>query len=282
MTRFYRYAYVEVIVHEKNEDKEIATYHIPNRSPNRSSLLTNLRKNGTLLCIIEEVKSSIAILALYTFMLSIFFIKKDSISFLWFILLSWYKMEEFLTENAWPVLSLCLTKSLFPLQFLRSDFCCWNLLSEQSLSPMYCKLLELQGIEYMPASFSIPLVTLLRRYFFVVLQELYTNLTFFGTKRLIFPFSHSGGLVYWIIWFRYVDDVFAIIPNNVNINAFLNSLNLSHSIKFITEKGANNCLPFLDVQVMQGNNNRPCFKVYRKPTHSNLYINAFSGHSNII
>ena len=32
--------------------------------------------------IIEEVKSSIAILALYTFILSIFFIKKDSISFL--------------------------------------------------------------------------------------------------------------------------------------------------------------------------------------------------------
>ena len=59
---------------------------------------------------------------------------------------------------------------------------------------MYCKLQELQGIEYMPASFLIPLVTLLRRYFFVVLQELYTNLTFFGTKRLIFPFSYSGGI----------------------------------------------------------------------------------------
>ena len=86
-----------------------------------------------------------------------------------------------------------------------------------------------------------------------------------------------------IIWFRYVDDVFAIIPNNVNIDAFLNSLNnLSHSIKFTTEKEANNCLPFLDVQVMRGNNNRPCFKVYRKPTHSNLYIHAFSGHSNNI
>ena len=50
---------------------------------------------------------------------------------------------------------------------------------------MYCKLQELQGIEHMPASFFIPVVTLLRRYFFVVLQELYTNLTFSGTKRLI-------------------------------------------------------------------------------------------------
>ena len=42
-----------------------------------------------------------------------------------------------------------------------------------------------------------------------------------------------------INWFRYVDDVFAIIPNNVNIDVFRNSLNnLSHSIKFTTEKEA--------------------------------------------
>ena len=48
-----------------------------------------------------------------------------------------------------------------------------------------------------------------------------------------------------IICFRYVDDVFAIIPNNVNLDAFLNSLNnLSPSIKFATKKEANNCLPF--------------------------------------
>ena len=46
-------------------------------------------------------------------------------------------------------------------------------------------LQELQGIEYMPASFFIPLVNILRRYFFVVLQELYTNLTFYGTNRFI-------------------------------------------------------------------------------------------------
>ena len=29
-------------------------------------------------------------------------------------------------------------------------------------------------------------------------------------------------------------------------------------------------------------NNRPQFKIYRKPTHSNLYIHAFSGHSDKI
>ena len=62
-------------------------------------------------------------------------------------------MEEFLTE----IVSM-LNLSLFPLQFRRSDLCCWNLFSKQSLSSMYCKLQELQGIEYMPASFFIPLV----------------------------------------------------------------------------------------------------------------------------
>ena len=83
-----------------------------------------------------------------------------------------------------------------------------------------------------------------------------------------------------IILFRYVDDVFAFIPNNVNLDVFLNSLNnLSPSIKFTALREANNCLPFLDVQVMRGNNNRLCFKLYRKPTHSNLYIPAFSSHS---
>ena len=59
---------------------------------------------------------------------------------------------------------------------------------------MYYKLQELQGIEYIPASLFIPLLTLLRRYFFAVLQELYTNLTFSGTKRLLFLFSNSGGV----------------------------------------------------------------------------------------
>lgn len=38
-------------------------------------------------------------------------------------------------------------------------------------------------------------------------------------------------------------------------------------------------LPFLDVCVMRGNNDRPNFKIYRKPTHSNMYVHCFSNHS---
>ena len=40
---------------------------------------------------------------------------------------------------------------------------------------------------------------------------------------------------------------------------------------------------FLDVDVIATCwNNRPQFKIYRKTTHSNLYIHAFSGHSDKI
>ena len=60
----------KVIVHEKSEDKDIHIAFLT--GVQKYSLLTNLRTNGTLFCIIEKVKSSIVILTLYTFMLSIF------------------------------------------------------------------------------------------------------------------------------------------------------------------------------------------------------------------
>ena len=45
----------------------------------------------------------------------------------------------------------------------------------------------------MPTSFLKPFVSLLRKYFLVVLFVLYTSLTSDGTSLLIFSFSHSGG-----------------------------------------------------------------------------------------
>ena len=67
------------------------------------------------------------------------------------------------------------------------------------------------------------------------------------------------------------------------VDNFLASLNrLSLSFKFTIEKESNNSIPFLDVEVIRGENNRLQFKIYRKPTHSNLYIHAFSGHSDKI
>ena len=84
-----------------------------------------------------------------------------------------------------------------------------------------------------------------------------------------------------LVWLRYVDDVFAVLPDNIDLDNFLASPNrLSPSIKFTIEKEFNNSIPFLDVEVIRGENNRQQFKIYRKPTHSNLYFHAFSGHSN--
>ena len=86
-----------------------------------------------------------------------------------------------------------------------------------------------------------------------------------------------------IVWFRYVDDVFAVLPNDIDIGLFLNSLNsLSNSINFTSETENNNSLPFLDVVVMRDGSGQPKFKIYRKPTHSNMYIHAFSGHSDSV
>ena len=94
---------------------------------------TTLFKFGTLLYIIEEVTLSILILVLYKFMLGIFFIRKDSINFLWFTLPIWYRVEKLSIEIAWSVLFLCLTIALFSLLVRKSDLCCCNLLAKLSL-----------------------------------------------------------------------------------------------------------------------------------------------------
>ena len=80
-------------------------------------------------------------------------------------------------------------------------------------------------------------------------------------------------------WYRYVDDIFAILPDNLNIQDFLAQLNsLSTSINFKVEFENNQFLPFLDVLIAHSNN-LPSFAIHRKPSHSNKYIHAFSNHS---
>ena len=51
-----------------------------------------------------------------------------------------------------------------------------------------------------------------------------------------------------LAWYMYVDDVFAVIPNIVDVDNFLLKLNgLIPSIKFKIEKENNNSLLFLDL-----------------------------------
>lgn len=82
-----------------------------------------------------------------------------------------------------------------------------------------------------------------------------------------------------VIWYRYVDDVFAVIPDNISHTNLLNYLNnILPTIKFTYEVPESGNLPFLDVLVGRNHMNLPTFTVYRKPTHTNSYIHWYSLH----
>ena len=80
------------------------------------------------------------------------------------------------------------------------------------------------------------------------------------------------------IWLRFVDDVFAVWPHGKdNLDIFLQHLNNQHvNISFTMELEINGCLPFLDVLLQKSSDGSLIHSVYRKPTHTNQYINALS------
>lgn len=82
------------------------------------------------------------------------------------------------------------------------------------------------------------------------------------------------------IWLRYVDDIFVIWPHGRDeLNLFLNYLNSQHEkIKFTIELENNNSLPFLDTLLYKKNNGTFGHTIYRKPTHTNRYLNSESHH----
>jgi hypothetical protein len=78
---------------------------------------------------------------------------------------------------------------------------------------------------------------------------------------------------------RYVDDVFLAWPHGeMELHNFLKLANEQHpNIAFTMEREKENKLPFLDVLVMKENNHL-MFRTYKKPTHTNRYIDASSHH----
>lgn len=82
-----------------------------------------------------------------------------------------------------------------------------------------------------------------------------------------------------IIWWRYIDDIFSIYPHNENnLNDFLLYINSKETtIKFTIEKEENNQLPFLDILITKDSQHFET-KIYRKPTHTNRYLNFNSNH----
>ena len=81
-------------------------------------------------------------------------------------------------------------------------------------------------------------------------------------------------------WFRFVDDTW-VIQQQSHKEQFLDHINqVDPAIKFTVEGNQENgAIPFLDTLVTPQADNSLSFKVYRKPTHTDQYLQWESHHS---
>lgn len=77
-----------------------------------------------------------------------------------------------------------------------------------------------------------------------------------------------------------MDDTFVVWPHGEdNLHTFLQHLNnINKNIQFTIETEKNGRIPFLDVEVSRKDNMRLGHKVYRKPTHTDRYLQKSSNH----
>src|SRR5436190_11970228 len=82
------------------------------------------------------------------------------------------------------------------------------------------------------------------------------------------------------VFLRYVDDTFVIWPHGrQSLENFVTLLNSIHpNIQFTMEVENNRSLPFLDVLVTRKEDGTLGHSVYRKPAHTDRYLNAASHH----
>ena len=79
-------------------------------------------------------------------------------------------------------------------------------------------------------------------------------------------------------WFRYVDDTNTKLKK-LYAQEFLEHLNsIDPHIKFTTEEQQDNSLPFLDTLTVIQEDGSLRTKIYRKPTHTDQYLNFASNH----
>jgi len=80
------------------------------------------------------------------------------------------------------------------------------------------------------------------------------------------------------VFYRYVDDIFVIIPRTM-LDPVLNFFNSYHPrLKFTCEIENNNTFNFLNTTVIRADNGELLTNWYRKPTFSGRYINYHSSH----
>jgi len=80
------------------------------------------------------------------------------------------------------------------------------------------------------------------------------------------------------VFYRYIDDIFVIIPRT-ELDSILKSFNGYHPrLKFTCEIENNNTLNFLNTTVIRTDNGKLLTNWYRKPTFSGRYINFHSSH----
>ncbi|XP_072048289.1 uncharacterized protein [Amphiura filiformis] len=80
------------------------------------------------------------------------------------------------------------------------------------------------------------------------------------------------------VWLRYVDDTFVVIKRE-HFSEFTEHINSqSDHIKFTSEVEADGQLPFLDTLVKRSEDGSLRVSVYRKPTHTDQYLNFDSHH----
>jgi hypothetical protein len=82
------------------------------------------------------------------------------------------------------------------------------------------------------------------------------------------------------VFLRFVDDTFIVWPHGVEtLKDFLAHMNSQHpNIVFTMEMESDGRLPFLDVLVQRKADGQLGHSVYRKPTHTDLYLHAESHH----
>ena len=77
---------------------------------------------------------------------------------------------------------------------------------------------------------------------------------------------------------RYVDDIFVVLPQK-EIDPFFEHINsVNPHIRFTQELSHDNNIAFLDCHVHVNNDGSLATKVYRKPTHTDHYLQFDSHH----